>query len=361
MFECKPDYERVLERFEAWWQGDIVDRTPVSIVLDKPVGERIPVPQKEHTSLRERWFDSAFQAEAALARCSNAIYLGEALPVAYPNLGPEVFSAFYGCDLEFSNDTSWSVPNLGGWAPEDLESLQLQLEGNTYYDKIMELTDAFIEVARGRFIVGYPDLHPGGDAIAAFRDPQELCMDVLLHGDSIKALVQRVTADFFTVYDRFHEKLSAAGMPSTTWIPVVGEGKFHIPSNDFSCMISDAMFEDLFLPGLMEECRYTDRNIYHLDGPDALRYLEMLMEIPNLHAIQWVPGAGRAAWPQAIDVYRRIQARGKSLTTVDIPAGDLDEFMSHLRPEGVWLNVSGVSSPDEAESVLNKVSKWGTH
>jgi hypothetical protein len=39
-----------------------------------------------------------------------------------------------------------------------------------------------------------------------------------------------------------------------------------------------------------------DRCLYHLDGPQALRYLDRLLEIPAVHAIQWVPGAGRDYW-----------------------------------------------------------------
>jgi hypothetical protein len=28
----------------------------------------------------------------------------------------------------------------------------------------------------------------------------------------------------------------------------------------------------------------------------SLRYLDCLLEIPEIHAIQWVPGAGREYW-----------------------------------------------------------------
>ena len=35
--------------------------------------------------------------------------------------------------------------------------------GNEYYLKILEITDALLDAGRDRFIVGYTDLHPGGD------------------------------------------------------------------------------------------------------------------------------------------------------------------------------------------------------
>ena len=149
------------------------------------------------------------------------------------------------CPIEFGESTSWTSPILESWAPDAVAKLQLDLDG-FYFKKMLEMMDVFIEVARGRFIVGYTDLHPGGDAIAAFRDPQQLCMDMIDHREDVRALLDRVTDDFFKVYDIFYDKLQAAGMPATTWLNGVCKGKFHVPSNDFSCMISDEMFDDVF-------------------------------------------------------------------------------------------------------------------
>lgn len=359
MFEFKPDYEDVAKRYDAWWDCEVLDRPLVSIYLGKPESEQIPVPEKTHATLRERWLDFDYQVERACAEVANTIHYADALPVRYPNLGPEIFAAFYGCELEFGEMTSWSKPILESWDAADVDKIKLDVN-SFYFKKIMELTDAFIEVARNKFIVGYTDLHPGGDAIAAFRDPQQLCMDILFHGAEIKSLSERLTNDYFTVYDLFHAKLSAAHMPSTSWLPGICKGRYHIPSNDFACMIADDMFEEIFLPGIERECAYMDRNIYHLDGPNALRYLDRLMDIPNLHAIQWVPGAGREDWHDWIDVYRRIQARKKAFTLY-LPVADLDEFMERLRPEGAWLTLTGVANQDQADAALKKLQRWGVH
>ncbi len=40
MFELKPDFEDVLDRYEAWWNCVIVDRPLVSIVFPVPVQNR---------------------------------------------------------------------------------------------------------------------------------------------------------------------------------------------------------------------------------------------------------------------------------------------------------------------------------
>ena len=103
----------------------------------------------------------------------------------------------------------------------------------------------------------------------------------------------------------------------------------------------------------------TDRNIYHLDGPQALRYLDRLLEIPQIHAIQWVPGAGQSYWADWIEVYQRIQSKKRALCLSRLPAKDLNLLFTSLDPEGVWIrSVSGISNEREAEAALHEIAKW---
>jgi len=357
VFSLKPDFEEVMDRYEAWWDRAVLDRPLVSIPFATP-DPNWPMPVSEHASLRDRWMDADYNADAEAAVMHRTTWYADALPVCCPNLGPEVFSAFYGCELTFGKGTSWTSPVLPDWSPESVAALQLD-EVNVYFRKMEELYDAYLERGDRHFIVGYTDLHGGGDAIAAFRDPQVLLMDTLEHGDAIKALNDRITTDFLKLYDRYHARLSAAGMPSSAWTPATCRGKFHIPANDLSCMISDAMFEDLFIPGIVRECQHMDRCLYHLDGPQALRYLDRLLEIPEIDAIQWVPGAGQEHWAQWIEVYQRIQSRGKALQILNVPVEDLPLLFSSLAPEGVWVsNVEGVRNSEDAASVLNAFKTW---
>ncbi|MDA0322983.1 MAG: trimethylamine corrinoid protein 2 [Verrucomicrobia bacterium] len=358
MFELKPDFEEVLNRYESWWDCAVVDRPLVSMTFALPQSERVKVPQKQHATFRERWTDTEHIVAQTEARLRNTAHFADSLPVAWPNLGPEVFSAFYGCEMEYGAHTAWSKSILTDWSDESVEKLRLD-KSSFYFHKLIEMTEAFIEAGKGKFIVGYTDLHGGGDAIAAFRDPQELLIDTMEHPNDIKRLCDRITADLLEVYDHFHEILSAAGMPSTTWLPATCKGKYYVPSNDFSCMISDAAFEELFVPGIIRECQHMDRCIYHLDGPQALRYLDRLLEIPEIHAIQWVPGAGQDYWADWIEVYQRIQNKKKALQLPAVPLEDLDRLFEVLSPQGVWISsVPGVSSQQEAEAALHKIAKW---
>lgn len=360
MFELKPDFEQVMDRYEAWWDCEIIDRPLVCMGFPKNESQRVSGPkEKKYSSHWDRWMDVEYRAESTAAGLHNRVYFADSLPIGWPNLGPEIFSSFYGCKMVYGSGTGWTEPILEDWSQESVDKLQLDLDG-FYFRKLMDFTDSLLELGKGKFIVGYTDMHGGGDAIAAFRNPQQLCIDMIDHGEAVKALCDRITDDYLKVYDIFYDKLSAAGMPSTSWCSATCRGKYYIPSNDFSCMISDEMFEDTFLEGIIRECQHMDRSIYHLDGPQALRYLDTLLDIPEIHAIQWVPGAGQDYWGEWVEVYQRIQEAGKAMQFPGVHVSDLKNVFEVLRPEGVWLSsVSGVSNREEAEAALEVISRWG--
>ena len=79
-FKLKSDYEKSRARYKAFWNREIIDRPPVSIIL--PVEHPTPVPQKEYETYREKWMDIEFRAESIAIEMSNYEYYGDALPVA---------------------------------------------------------------------------------------------------------------------------------------------------------------------------------------------------------------------------------------------------------------------------------------
>ncbi|MFW5798960.1 MAG: trimethylamine corrinoid protein 2, partial [Planctomycetota bacterium] len=249
---------------------------------------------------------------------------------------------------------SWTEPNLQDWSRAD----QLQFSrDNVYWNKLVELTDTFIEHGRGIYYTGITDLHPGGDAIAAFRDPAQLAIDMIEHPDEVKRMVERVTAVFDEVYHFFADRLLAAGQAITCWAGIVSSVKWYVPSNDFSIMISKDMFDDVFLPGIVQECKLLEASIYHLDGPGAIRHLDSLLSIPELNAIQWVYGAGNGRATDWLHVHKKCQAAGKGVQLY-IEPDELETVVTELNPEGVWMRVVGVQTVEQAESILERVSTW---
>ena len=125
---------------------------------------------------------------------------------------------------------------------------------------------------------------------------------------------------------------------------------------DYSCMISPRMFEDLFMPFLEQQTGWVRRTVYHLDGPNAIRHLDLLMSLPELDGIQWVPGAGAPPMSAWIRLLRRIQAGGK-LLVLSCGREEVETLLSELEPEGLLLSTH-CDSEEEAKVLLQNVTRW---
>ena len=355
----KPDFEQTARRFEAWWHGEVVDRPPVCLHARGTGRAAAPVPP-HHASLRERWLDVEYNVSSAIARLEAASFLGDSLPVYYPNVGPEITATLLGCELEFSATTSWSLPiieSLDSW--RDVIGRPLDFD-NPYWRAVEQMTDAALERCDGRFIVGIVDLHDNYDTMAALRDPQQLCIDLMENRDLIRDVGRDLTRVFKGAFNRQYNRVAEHGMGSTTWTAMYHQGPAYLPSCDFWCMVGPDIARELILPDIREEMTVLDRSLFHLDGPDALRHLDLLLELPELDAVQWVYGAGNGPASKWIDVYRRVVEAGKSVQVVANDAADAMAVLEAVGPHGVWLCVQqAFESRDAADAFLRDVERAG--
>ena len=349
----RPDFDRVLKRLEAWWHCEILDRPPVTIGVTPERGPEVPA--KDHASVRDRWFDVEYALERFEARVRTARFVGETFPFFEPTLGPEICSTVFGCELEFSESTSWSIPVAD--SIDDIPKIAPDLD-NVYWQTIRTATELSLERGAGKWITGLPDLHTNGDLVASLRDPQELCIEMADDLDAVRRACDYVTDFYPTMYEDLWDRIEAAGQPATTWTPILHAGRAYVTNCDFICMISTRMFEEAILPSIVREMRYLERNVFHLDGPDALRHLDTLLSLDELDGLQWIYGAGNGPAARWIDVYRRVQAAGKC---IDLPCNGIDDAKAvaeHLRPEGVWFRVGGGYSHEEAEAFIDWAARW---
>ena len=107
--QTKPDFVQAMERVYAWYEGEILDRVPVRFAGHNEEFNVIDQSDKWN-SLRDRWFDVEYRVETFLAGVREKPFLGETFPVFWPNLGPNVFAAMLGGELQFGEVTSWIEP-----------------------------------------------------------------------------------------------------------------------------------------------------------------------------------------------------------------------------------------------------------
>jgi hypothetical protein len=119
------------------------------------------------------------------------------------------------------------------------------------------------------------------------------------------------------------------------------------PACDFNFMIGPDQFNALCLPDIARQTATAGRGCFHLDGIGAAKHIDALLEVPEMRGIQFVPGAGTPSALPWIEMFRKIQASGRSVQIVcgthEIPA-----LCDALRPEGVCFWTGGSSEQLDA-------------
>jgi hypothetical protein len=350
----KPDFDQAMQRIDAWFAHEPLDRPPVRFAEHNAEYSGGPaLTGRAWLDLRARWFDAEFQVDHFLESIRGKRFYGETFPVFWPNLGPNVYAAFYGAELDYGEVTSWIRHCVHERA--DLERLKFSRD-NIYFRKIEELTRVALQKCAGQFMVGYTDLHGSLDCAADWRNPQELCLDLADDPELVHALVSRANENFLPVFDHFDAVLKAHGQMSVTWMAIPSRGKMHVSSCDFTNMVSCAVFDEFYLPSLRAEVRHMTHNIFHLDGKGMLRHLDRILAMPEILAIQWVHGVGDdAPIMQWLPVIKKIQAAGKGVL-VDLQLHELEPFIAATDLRGLYLCIAAPESlqPD----ILKRLEKW---
>jgi len=346
------DFETIKERFDAFWDREVLDRSLVRITA--PRAKRLRMSLLKPERMEERWTNIEYVVKKAELALENTLFLGDAIPFYMPNLGPDSFTAFLGAELTFkSEETSWAetfIENLSEYEP-------VLREDNKWWRVMNDLLDAFCEVAEDRFMIGIPDIHYGGDSLVAAIGAQRLIRCLFTQPDDVKRLIRKLTDICIRVFNHYYERISRIQKGSITWIPAYSRGKFFALQDDFSGLVSPRMFEEFFVEEQEVLSRYLDNSMFHLDGPMALSNLDRLLQIESLDGIQWVPGAGAKPMSEWLDVCRRILDAGKCLQ-ISCKPEEVDFLLSHLKHEGLFISTY-CRSEKEAREVLRIVERHG--
>lgn len=303
--EFKPDFGQARERWIAYWKGE----------SDRPVVASV-VPKAGVTPVDAPGYTSGFSGdpeplvERILAYGRTHEFLGEAIPFYYLEFGPDHFSSFLGGDMERNDDsgaTSWLVPFV-----EDWDAAEIRFQPQCYWWKrTRDFIRAFRAQLDGKMLIACPTLVAGLDCLAAIRGQEKLAIDLIEQPEAVQRALERVRKAYEEILDALAVELDYGTWGSINRHGFYSPGRTNVPQCDFSCMISEEMFQEFELPCLAHETTQLDHSCYHLDGPGAVRHLEALCSLPNLHAIQWVAGSGNGAQQDWMHLHKRIDELGK--------------------------------------------------
>jgi hypothetical protein len=374
--EYKPDWEETKQRFIAWWNREDFGRCGLAVraprkgvafakratippvyglrSADEPMDEAAP---RYPDAIEDRWLDLDYIRRSNEYRMRRTYYGGEALPVwnaGYP--GWDAIWTFLGCPIELAEETGWSRPILHAPRLSDHDCRELVIPPDNRWWQFAERVHRFaVEESRGKSLPGIQGIGGCGDTLAALRGTERLLFDVMDCPDSVREFDQYLMKQWFDVYEKFFQITREGAEGSTAWTNLWSPGRYYLPHNDFSCMISPEQFRRIFLPSLEMQTRYLDHSIYHLDGEMAYMHVDALCELPRLTGLQILTSTGKSVL-QYLDVLKKVQRAGKNLWFILKPE-EVHDALDNLSSRGLFIDTE-CASEAEARSLLANAEKW---
>jgi hypothetical protein len=346
----KPNLEDAANRWDAYYEGEIIDRPIVCVYAPKD-GYAVPEPIDTNDYHDKVFGDIEVRLNKVMKRAEATFYGGEAIPDYFPSLGPDELAVFCGGELQWSENkdgwlmTNWSKPVVKDWEAFLPVSLD---EANGLWQLLLKTYRRAAEKMAGKMLLCPPDLHSNMDLLSALRGPQDLCMDLL----DIPEVIDRAMTDARKVFLKIWNAVRDAGRfeengYSNSFYSMEGAATLQC---DFSYMIGPEMFRRWVLPALEEEAEIVKHAIYHWDGPGALIHTRDLVASKGLHTLAYVPGDGRGRHVDYLELYKKVQAGGKAVAV----SGTIEEIKymhKELMPNKTMYS-TGASSQSEAEALL---------
>lgn len=277
--------------------------------------------------------DKYQDAERIVARyrqfCETHEFMGESFPNLDVDFGPGSLAAYLGSEIGFKEDTVWFEPCL-----DDLtEAAEFKFDPeNKWFKKHIKLVEKCRELVGDDFPVDMPDLMENIDVLVSLRGAEDMLYDLIDEPEEVEERIRQIGNIYYEYYDRFHEIISDGdGGNAYTVFQIWGPGRTVKLQCDFSAMMSPANFRDFIQESLREQAKKADQVLYHLDGPDAIRHLDAIMEIEEIDALQWTSGdAGPDGTLEEWDViYDKVRRAGKSLW-IKVYSGEFEDWIKNV-------------------------------
>ena len=335
------DWEASRERFAALWRGEVLDRCCIAVTSPR---DGAAAPQPVCSSLEEKWFDPDCIYRNEMARMESLAYYGDAFPCLSLNFGAGGNAAYYGLKPVLRPDTVWFDPCLED--PEDYETLEMT-DPFGMLQKQLEVAENLAARSRGDYLVSMPDNCVAIDALAHLRGSENLLCDMLTDPDEVLAASAKLIEGWKKTTMAFHEAIGRHQDGNCIgWLTTYAPGLHAQVQCDLGAMISRDLVEKFFLNELREACRFLEYSLYHLDGIEQKRFLDLILSVPELKMIQWTSVDGQPPALASIESLRAIQAAGKGLL-LNLPAVYVKDVLEQLSPKGLYIVTT---APDESSA-----------
>ena len=259
-----------------------------------------------------QWTDIDSMLQRTFQMMRTTYYGGEAIPWFWDPISAG-YALLFGCKPHFSAATMYVDPAPVG--PDGFPSLD-GWRHSKWWPWMRDGTALASQLSNGRyFVLPFWGNH-AVDILGVVRGAEDFLMDTVLHREWVRSALEQMNAILYEIYEELWQfvRPGVTGVEGSLdycgcWSP----GQALAFDADLAYGVSDRTFRELMLPPMVEWMRKVDNVIWHLDGKGNLNHLETLLALPEVQAIQWVPGTGHEAIMQWVPLIEQIQGAGKSV------------------------------------------------
>ena len=343
------NWEYIFKRHGDFWKRESRDvLLAVTTLKDGAVPESFPFPEGRENRIKW-WTDAEQIIKRFRSRLEKTYYAGDAFPILSHNLGPAGHAGFFKNAKPRYESSIWYEPSL-----DDYNDLVFD-ENSFLYQKTLEMAKAYVEDAKGEYMVSMPDVVSDSDVLSHLRGPENFICDLVDRPEEVKAALKIVQTVWEKTMRGCYDIVAAnnRGGSCVGWLNTWAPG-FHAQLQcDASVMFSPEMFEEFICYELEAQAGFLDYSLYHLDGPQQVRHLPYILAVEKLDAIQWTNVVGQAPVTAFIPELQQIQQAGK-LLVLDCSPDEVSVLLDNLKPEGVYIR-TWADNPGEADDLVGMV------
>lgn len=359
MNKYKPDWREAKQRMQDWWAGKKVDRAIAKITAPVPP-PTVPRSTKLISDVPGKYIDPEIVFNNLDYRLERTFWGGEEFPFHFVYLGPMFSLAWLGCKPNFMPDTTWYAPcykNL-----DDLSENFSFDSNNEWWQLTKKIISLSAQRSEGRYLTTQGGISSIIDIIAGLIGEENLFIAMMEEPEKLKAVRDEIAKLGEKTFEETCKVADTDTQGYIDWMGVWSDKKLRTNQCDICVMFSPEMFRDFVLEDLESTYEYIERGVYHLDGEEQIRHLDILLKIDKLKVIQWVPST-RMNQPEYSDplnwleLFKRIQDGGKSVL-ISTPPEKVAELLRKLDPSKVILQI-GCQNMAAANKTLLALDKIG--
>ncbi len=271
----------------------------------------------------------------ALYAAGDSFLDGELVWGAPPFPGVPWMEAILGCPIWVSQESRslWAAPWLDDW--DALEHV-VPLSANPWYVRLIELTEAMVRHADGRYPITQTLMRGAADLAVAVRGHARLALDLYDDPDKVKHLVRRCTDLWIEVARAQFAVLHPfdGGYPAPrleVWAP----GQLIRVEEDATILFSPQAYREFFQECDRRIAASFDFSILHTHSANW-KLVAGLLEIPELSAVQVIFDPSGPSVAEMLPILKRVQECGKALLiTHELSDEGLAPLLNELSPRGL--------------------------